>query len=370
MACEGVFFSASNYLASVPVTPEAVSQFYSNHIANYRIPERMQVSYVEYELTNFVADATQQIAKLTNVNEIIEAEYQKRGTNYYRDVKSPEEAKEKIREEMRKEFMAIAARKKAVGFATELFVEPMRPENLATLAKSNGLPVKVTAPFDREEGPKDIKVSANFAKAAFALAPTNEPFAGPLLGDDAVYVIAFEKKIPSEIPPLDAIRDRVTADYKFDQARMLARQAGQGLYATLTNGLAQSKTFSNICAEAKFPAADLPPFSLSTRTLPDVEDRIPLNQLKQLAFSTPPGKVSNFQPTSSGGVILYVKAKLPLDPVKMNAELPGFVDYVRQTRQNEAFQEWFRKQAAQGLRDTPLGWPKPPPAAGSRAAKS
>ena len=111
----------------------------------------------------------------------------------------------------------------------------------------------------------DVLMSGDFAKKAFALSPTNEPFAGPLVGDEAVYVIALDKRIPSEIPPLEQIRDRVTADYKYDQARTLARQAGQELHVTLTNGLAAGKAFSNICAEAKVQPTNLPPFSLSRK---------------------------------------------------------------------------------------------------------
>jgi hypothetical protein len=374
LATEAVFLSASNYLGGVTATPEAVSQYYSNHIANYRIPVRLQVSYVEYVLTNFLTEANEEMAKMTNIDQRLEAVYQQRGTNYYREAKSPQEAKEKIREEMRKELMAVAANKKASVLANELFdKEPMRPENLAALGKEKGLTVKVTAPFDLEEGPKDIKVSADFAKRAFALSPTNEPFVGPLLGEDALYVIAFDKRIPSEIPPLDQIRERVTADYKYDQARILALQAGQALYTALTNGMAQAKSFSNICAEAKSQATELPPFSLSTRALPQVEEHISLNGpggLKELAFGTPAGKISNFQPTSEGGLILYVKAKLPLDPTKMNTDLPSYVESMRQTRQSEAFNEWFRKQAERGLRDTPLGWPKTAPSLNSRTAKS
>jgi len=272
--------------------------------------------------------------------------------------------------------MTRAAHKQANAFATELFdKKPTAPENLATLAKDKGLTVKTTAPFDRKDGPTEIKVNDNFAKAAFALTPTEEPFAAPIAGDDAVYVIGFNKRISSEIPPLEQIRDRVTADYKYDQARSMARQAGQALYLALTNGLTEGKSFSNICAEAKLQVTALPPFSLSTRTLPEVEDHISLNGaggrggLKELAFGTPPGKVSVFQPTSEGGVILFVKAKLPIDQTKMSGELPGFVDYVRQTRQNEAFQEWFRKQVERNMRDTPLFAPKPAPA-GTRTVKS
>jgi hypothetical protein len=35
---------------------------------------------------------------------------------------------------------------------------------------------------------------------------------------------------------------------------------------------------------------------------------------------------------------------------------------VRQNRQNEAFNDWFRKEAEKGLRDTPLAQQQPAPA--------
>ena len=89
-----------------------------------------------------------------------------------------------------------------------------------------------------------------------------------------------------------------------------------------------------------------------------------MNQFKQLAFTTPPGKVSNFQMTTEGGLIVYVKAKLPLDEAKMTASLPAFSNAVRQNRQNEAFNDWFRKEAEKGLRDTPLARQQPAPTMG------
>ena len=38
LATEAVFFSGSNYLAKVSVPPAAISQFYSNRLAKYRLP--------------------------------------------------------------------------------------------------------------------------------------------------------------------------------------------------------------------------------------------------------------------------------------------------------------------------------------------
>jgi SurA N-terminal domain len=375
VATEAVFFSWSNYLASVTAPPEAISQFYSNRLAVYRLPDRVQVSYVRFDLTNYVAEANQELAAMTNLDLQIEEAYRQGGTNFLRQAKveSLAEAKVKLRDEERRRFEKQSAKKKAAEFATPLFdMEPLRAENLRTLAKEKGLTVQVTAPFDSEYGPNDLQVvGTDFAKKAFALTP-EYPFAGPIDGLDSVYVIAFDKKLPSEIPALDQIRPRVVKDYEHDRAHALAVGAGMAFYPTLTNDLAQGKPFASICLNAKLKPVPVPPVSLSTRALPAVEDQVSLNQYKQLAFTTPIGRPSPFQQTSDGGLIVFVKEKLPLDEAKMNASLPAFANYVRQNRQSEAFNDWFRKVADKGLRDTPLARPPTPPSMSSatKAKKS
>jgi len=364
VATAAVFFSASNYLAGTTAPPDAVMQFYTNRQAAYRIPERVQVSYVSFDLTNYLAEANQALARMTNLDQKIEEAYGVGGTNFLNEVKarSLQEAKVKVREARRKEFEMQAARKQATEFATPLFdMEPARADNLDKLAKEKGLVARVTAPFDLQDGPKELEVGADFAQKAFARTP-EDPFAGPILGQDSVYVIALGKKLPSEVPPLDQIRAQVVKDYQYNQALDAARKAGAAFYQTLTNGLAQGKTVAAICAEAKLQLVEVPPFSLSTRELPQVEDHLPLNQYKQIAFTAPLGKVSPFQMTTEGGVIVYVNSKLPLDEANMNASLPAFANSVRQSRQNEAFNDWFRREAEKGLRDTPLARPETPPA--------
>jgi hypothetical protein len=148
-------------------------------------------------------------------------------------------------------------------------------------------------------------------------------------------------------------------------ALALARQAGMDFYQTLTNGLAQGKPFASLCLNAKLKPVSVPPVSLSTRDLLEVEDHVTLNQFKQITFSTPLRRPSPFQPTADGGLIVYVKEKLPLDEVKMNSTLPAFANYVRQNRQSEAFNHWFQKEAEKGLRDTPLARPPVSPSMGS-----
>ena len=73
LSAQIVFFSASNYLSSVTVTPAAVAQFYTNYLAEYRLPDRVQVSYVAFEVTNFLAAGQGQELAKTNLNEQVEA---------------------------------------------------------------------------------------------------------------------------------------------------------------------------------------------------------------------------------------------------------------------------------------------------------
>jgi hypothetical protein len=49
----------------------------------------------------------------------------------------------------------------------------------------------------------------------------------------------------------------------------------------------------------------------------------------------------------------------------MSTSLPAFANYARQNRQSEAFNDWFRKEADKGLRDTPLARPPVSPSMGS-----
>jgi hypothetical protein len=364
LATAAVFFSASNYLAGISAPPDTIMQFYTNRLANYRVPDRVQVSYVKIDLTNFFVEANQELLKMTNLDNQINEAFNQGGTNFLREVKaqSLEEARQKIRDARRKDFQLQGARKKALEFATLLLdMDPVRADNLDKLAKKKGLAVQVTEPFDLRDGPKELVVGQDFAQKAFSRT-TNEPFAGPIIGLDSVYVIGLNIKLPSEIPSLDKIRAKVEKDYQFNLALDAARKAGMAFYPTLTNGLAQGKTAAALCTEAKLQLVDLPPISISTRDLPQLEDRLPLNQFKQIAFSTQVGQVSPFQMTIQGGLIVYVKSKLPLDTVKMNANLPSFANYVRQNWQNEAFNAWFRKEAERGLRDTPLARQEKQPA--------
>jgi hypothetical protein len=355
---EAVVYSMSNFLAGITVTTNALNQYFTNRLAVYRLPDRVQVRYVQFELTNFWAEADEQMAKQTNLALILNAIYQRQGANFYVDTNGnvlPEAAaKERIKERLRKDFAMQGALKKAGAFAETLYdMKPRLAENLDKLAATNQYQVRVTEPFSEYDLPKDMRVLESFARAAFALTD-EEPLAEPVVGEDGVYLMALHKKIPSEIPPLDSILARVTEDFRRSQALAAARQAGDNFYRKLTNDLAQGKTFAAVCGQAKVGPLTLPKFSLSTRSLPDLDDRLDLSTLKDLVINLTPGKTSQFVPTRDGGFVLHLKGRLPAEEATLKKELPEYLKALRQERQFDAYEDWLNREIRQARLSEPV----------------
>ena len=127
------------------------------------------------------------------------------------------------------------------------------------------------------------------------------------------------------------------------------------LISLLHAAIAEGKAFATLAADAKAKAILLPNFSLSsTNALTEVEEHISRSQFLQVALSMPVGEVSPFIPTMDGGMVLYIKEKQPIDEKKAAKELPEFLTQLRQTRQREAFEQWFNHEAPQALADTPV----------------
>jgi hypothetical protein len=359
LTVQAAFFHASNNLASITVTPEEVSEFYTNQQARYRLPERAQISLVRFPISNYLAQAEQELAQVTNLNELIEARLEEIGTNYLALGATPEEAKEKMRADAFKQALFKAANDEAKKFDNLLYdyKEPLTPEAFGKLAKDAGLTAEVTAPFTREEPPTGLDVGVNFARLAFSLS-AEDPLSEPVAGENHLYVIAFNRHLPSEQPAFEAVKDRVTEDYRYYGAAMKARQQGIEFQASATNAVAAGQSFAEVGAKAGVKPVTLPPLALATRELPEVANMLDLAMLKRAAFATPPGQVGPVLPSADGVAVIFVEAKLPVDENKMRENLPAFTRDVHQVRRGEVFNEWFRREAEQAFRTVPYFAPK------------
>jgi peptidyl-prolyl cis-trans isomerase D len=349
---EAVFVSVSDFTDQVTVEPAALEAYYNTQASLYRIPERVQVQYVRFDAANYLPQAEVRLNQLTNLNEMIENTYQQRDPSTFVDannqVLTPEAAKAQIREEARREFSLTEARRDAIQLINRMQeIQPATPDTLGQAAAAGGQELQVSAPFSQFEQPQGLNVPEAFGRVAFRLS-AQEPFAEqPIVGENAVYVVGFYRRIPSELPPLETVQDRVTQDYRQSTAVQLAHAAGARIQSSITNAVAQGQSFQEAAAQANAMAVDLPPFSQQTPSLPEVPNRGNFSALKNTALALAPGQISQYVPGQDGGFVVHLKARLPVADEQVQANLAEYTRTLRQQRQMEAFNDWLRREIEQ-----------------------
>lgn len=353
-----VFFSASNYLDHVRVSPNEVGLFYTNYMAEYRLPDRVQVSYVFFSVSNYLTQAEEKLAK-TNLDGQVEGIFARYGMQVAPDAKTPEEAKAHIREILIRQEALGDAEQQANDFAQAVFNlsssqnRSASPDDLTTEARKKGLKVHMPAPFSADYGPQDFIAPPAFTRQAFELTP-DSPIPEPVVSPEGVYVMALITNLPSEIPPLSEIHGQVTRDLELREATFFARRAGTNFVRVLGAEMARGKSFAAASVAAGYEPQVLPPFSMTTDDLPELADSGELNEVKEAAFTTRPGFPSNFEETDDGGFVIYIESRLPIDSTRMDQDMPEFMARLREQGAQAAFNDWYEREANNQLRGTPL----------------
>jgi hypothetical protein len=359
MVTERISFPATNYYAMTAPSQQELEDFYNKHQADYRVPDRVQVNYIAFAATNYVTQADKVLG--TNLDERADQVYHQEGPEAFKDENgkqlTPEDAEAKIKKEIRQYSALTEARKDANAFLNDLSANhddqhPFATDDLQQLAKTKGLIVKTTEPFDEKDGSKEIIVPAKSLHVLFSLRD-NDPddkerallyAPSPLLGENAVFVVGLQKQFPSQLQSLSEVHDAVVRDYRAVKSMELARTAGENFASAAQAGLAQGQSFDAVCAGANVQPETLPAFTLNTPSIPSITNRTEFTQLQGAAFNLLTGQASKFTPTDDGGYVVYVKQRLPVDEAKLQEELPAYLTKMREQRQVAAFEQWFGRE--------------------------
>jgi peptidyl-prolyl cis-trans isomerase D len=351
-----VTFALSNYMAKVQVTPETLGTYYTNAIARYRLPERVQLSYVAFPASNYLAAADQKMAADTNLNQEIDMAYLQRGPQFFTGPDgqplTAEAAKQQMRDQMRKQTALTEAKKSAFAFATELEKTPIQPnpanpaEPLEKLAIAKGITPQVTQPFSQFEGPAELPgMPEQFTRMAFMLSPEEPIVQEPIEGEEGVYLFGFKRKVPSEVQPLESIREQVTEDYRRSEGLKAARESANAFVAAMTNAAPGTANFDAAAQQYGLTVVDLPPASRqANEPIENLPPLIDAGALRSAAADLKPGEVSSYVPTREGGFVVTLEKVIPPTDEEVQRELPHFTQEYRRRQAAEAFNDWFVKQ--------------------------
>jgi hypothetical protein len=360
MVTERVVFPATNYYAFTEPNKQELEDYYNKHQADYRLPDRIQVNYIAFAATNFMAQADKTLG--TNLDDRADQVYHQEGPDAFKDDSgkqiTQEQAEARIKREIREYAALTEARKAANTFLNELTANhddqhPYTPDDLRQLARTKDMAVMTSQPFDEKDGSKEIDVPAKALHVLFSLRaddPDDKERSllyapSPLVGEsNAVYVVGLQNRFPSQMQTLAQVHDAVVKDYREATSLLLARGAGEKFAVAAQKGLAQGQSFDAVCASETAKAETLPAFTLNTPSLPGFTNRTEFTQLQETAFNLLTYQSSKFIPTEDGGYVVYVKQRQPVDEAKMKEELPAYLAKMREQRQVAAFEQWFGRE--------------------------
>lgn len=376
MVVETVSFPASEFYSQTEPSEEEIKEYFTKHEADYRLPDRVQVNYVQFNGRNYLTNVDKTLG--TNIDDRIDELYHEQGPDAFKDAAgktlSQTEAEAKIKDELRTRTSLGLATKDAEAFVTDLAQghdddHPYTTNDLFTLARAKGLTVKTTPPFDENNGTPVLDVPPTRLQVLFQLR-SDDPddkersmiyAPSPLLGTNAVYVLGLERRLPSQLRTLAEVRDQVIRDYRRDKSAELAKAAGERFAAAVQVGIAQGRSFDTICAGEFVKPVTLPPFSLSSTNNTVITNKSEFETLQSTCFNTPVGQSTKLIPTETGGMVAYVRNRMPVDEATMRRQLPDFLERLRQQRQIAAFEDWFGREMQQhfvpppGEQSNPVG---------------
>lgn len=350
-------FPLSNFLASLENIAEAdLLQHYTNRMSSYRIPEKMQVHYIEFPATNYfnagMALFTQK--EKASASEFADKIYKDNDPELYVDEEgntlSEAAAKEKIITEIHKEYSLRAARAAAAEFINTYFAaEKFSEQDYMDAAKAKGLTPKLSEPFSRTDGkPEALDFPASFAEAAWKLSSTNAVIP-PVVGLTNVFAICFAGKIESKTPEYSEVADKVLEDYKKAEAVKECNAAARAFATSVTNLLATGKSFQEAATESKAQFTAIPEFTADANGV-DIELPAQWWQIKNaVSFKTAPSVCSPIIPasplsTNAAAAVVYLKERKSADPALVEAELSNHTKVLLADNLQSVFTEWFMQE--------------------------
>ena len=383
---EALFLSHTNYLPLVQASDEQIKTHYTNTLANNRIPERRQVSYVTFPATNYLDEAEKKFDELkpeqrdallktywsgiTNL-----AGYKTNGipnlakdivtlrTNEYKEMKV-EEAVASIRSDilstpdgLKSGLAVIEAYKAGLDFQKSLEETYKAQPALDTLEKM-ALLQNLTATTSPPLGIQDRVVFGLpqvSSAQVFALSKTNafifgdSPFSG--ISSD-FYIASLKKVIPVRYRTFLEAKATVTADFKKAESIKLMNGAGEKIHQSIKAG----KALAEVGKENNLAVTKLGPFDPVGGAIPGLANKANAEDVRTQALGLDVGAISELITSSTdssdlaseeAAFVVKLTGKNAVSKDKFDAEFAGYLKSARSAAGSQSYTAWLQGQISE-----------------------
>lgn len=244
---------------------------------------------------------------------------------------APTEGKEKI-EAMQK--LADKASDFSVAMAE-------KNANFEEIAKKMEVPVQQTSEFTASEPPAELGKAEEIARAAFRLTK-EEPNSDPVSAENGYYVIQLAETVPPRPLTYEEAKPKLETELKSERAREAMDLRAKEIRSKIETELKAGKSFPEAVKAAGVTPETFPTFSLAEPKFNQPDAREVIGTASELKT----GELSEFVPTTTGGLLVYVNARQPVDNKALESEQKLIADSLSRSRREALFQEWMKNRRA------------------------
>jgi peptidyl-prolyl cis-trans isomerase D len=250
-----------------------------------------------------------------------------------------------IRERQQNEAAEQAAKAKADEMRAKLLSAPDFMAQARTLGLS-----PIDAAIPRREQARGLAPPEPIEETAFSL--TKGGISPPLKTPVGYIVLKAVEELPAAVPPLDAIKDRVTASVKRQKAEAVAFDRAKAIASEAPGG--------NFAATAQKAGATVGETARFSRAKP--ADKLP-GDVMVAALEVPAGATTAPIKTAQGYYVVRVLERFAPDTKELGAERDKLSKEVLAKRQGQAWQDWVTAARA-GAKIEMTTAPRVPPTRG------
>ena len=212
-------------------------------------------------------------------------------------------------------------------------------ENYLAAAAAAKVTVKETNEFEENQTPTDEAGKIpGFAEAAFKLTPANPDSDVPLETADAFYDLHLSGVVPERPLTLDEARPKIITAIKDERATAALAAKAEEIRGKLAESLKAGHSLTEAAKETGQTVQELAPFSAAEPNRTGADG----SEIAMTAQELGIGELSKFVPTSTGGLLVYVRNRQGIDEAKFDQQKEMVSMNLRRQKAGYFFYEWLR----------------------------
>ena len=343
------YASIPRRLAETPdVTEEEAKSYFEQNQEEFRMPEKVRVSYVEFAVADYLdqveaPDAVVAQAYENNKQRYLKVPAEDAAADAAPEFKPLEDVKDEIAGEIKAKLALKLAKDRAGELVSELADESLTFEKAAQ-AMELSIVDKVPS-FTFTDPVKGIDPTAPFQRAAFSLeSDPSHYYSDPVIGRDVIYVLKLEKKYDSFLPAFENVREAATEKAKMAASKKSYLEKAEQVHGEIEAALKEGAPFADLLSKYKMELKTTEPFTIST----PLEDEFG-QQIKAATARFEKGKLTGLIATSDEFFMAYISEKTPGDETValpgMRAEITSGIASDKTARLVAAWREGLLKEA-------------------------